>query len=73
MSELICEYRDTKGLLVSEDRIVELLDAVDKTEDEVINFLGKDRIEVNGFMLSFLTTFQRQEQFYYERAIKEEE
>ena len=57
-------YTDNRGLRVPDEEIEKLLAIVGKTEDEVAQFLGEDRMMVNGSATYFLDLFATQTEWY---------
>ncbi len=64
------EYRDNRGLLIDPDLIISQLDIINKSESEVAEFLGEERMSRNGQASSFLQMFSTQERWYVERCHK---
>jgi hypothetical protein len=62
------EYRDNRGLRVPDERIEELLRFVGKTEKEVVDFLGNERMCQDGFAYYFLDYLATQDRWYRRRA-----
>lgn len=59
-------YKDLKGLKIRPEVIDALLERTGKTEQEVIDFLGKKRVEKNGFVGDFLDMFARNEKYHFD-------
>ena len=61
-------YTDNRGLLISEHTMRAYLEQIGKTEQEVVDFLGKDIAEADGAMFYFLQMLAAQKQFYAKRS-----
>lgn len=62
------EYKDTRGLVVGDGWIEARLLDVGKTEQELIDFLGKDYAKANGAFVNFLDMLAIQMAYYKERS-----
>ena len=66
--ELLYEYTDNRGLFIPPHRIHELLSVVGKTEDEIINFLGRDLMKIDGCALYFIEMLANQIEFFINKG-----
>jgi hypothetical protein len=60
-------YTNIKGTVIPEQRIQEALDAIGKTEDEVLEFLG-DYGLMPGAVFYFIEMLAKQQEWVKERA-----
>lgn len=51
---MINQYRDLRGIRILEEVIQEELDSVGKSELEIIDFIGQDNANINGYLSQFL-------------------
>ena len=58
------QYRDTRGLLLPEDRIHQDMKDANVTEQQLIEFLGPERINQDGYVLNLLQTMGAMNKWY---------
>ena len=64
---MLYTYTDLRGLPIPERQIEEMLEIIGKTEDEIINFLGKSIMESSGMAVLFLESFSNVIQYFKDR------
>jgi hypothetical protein len=57
-------YKTEAGANIPERAIINRLHTIDKTEEEVIKFLGVDLANRPGMMIEFLDTFIRLQRYF---------
>lgn len=58
------KYTTYRGLLISEEQIESFLTIINKTEEEVANFLGDEMMNTPGVAYKFLDLFASQVTWY---------
>lgn len=73
MSVMKFKYTDLRGLRIPDEDIQEMLSIIEKSEQEMIDFLGEDRIARKGYLLLFLESFCGQDQWYFKDKFEKKE